>query len=161
MRSWTLGRRILAFLAICCLSACSPGRTLSPPSQPILGSTSTVQVPSSRGPLVRADGGLPASGVCATASGTTATIHIDTDTPAPRCIVVSAEQHLTVTNDTAQPGQLGVSVTITWANLGPQRVDAGETLTFPAPFASYLGRGVHILHVSLYVGDGGAEVWFK
>jgi len=94
----------------------------------------------------------PAAGVCAgPVEGQIASIEIWPDMPDPRCLQLSPEQYLQVTNHTDTgiqyrlghfSGELGV----------------GETLMLEGQVGSYLAPGVHLFMVSSYSGP---ELWLK
>jgi hypothetical protein len=94
----------------------------------------------------------PAAGICGgPLDGDTATVQIWPDIPEPRCLVVTPEQRLHVTNRTDENIQI---------KLGPFEVmlAAGETYIFDCPLESYLTPGIHQLLVSPF---GGPEILLK
>lgn len=132
--------------------------------------TRSVSVPAAAGPvpsrtapsneLVPADDQFPAAGSCATSSARLVEIDVNPDVPTPRCVILSAEQGLTVLNATARFGEAGVPVVVSWADYAPLTLSAGASTTFPRPVGEYLARGVHHLHLSKY-GTSSAEIWFR
>jgi len=82
------------------------------------------------------------------------------DTPSPRCVTVSSTQQLKVVNASNQFGQTGRTITVSFASQLPRQVAVGASTTFGQDFGNYLAPGVHVLHISLYGGDG-AELWLR
>jgi hypothetical protein len=109
----------------------------------------------------KAVGTTPAAGVCGAGNGFLATLETNPDTPLPRCLVVSPRERLRVVNTSARFGQKGQDVTVTFAGFAPRRLGSGEATIFETPVGAYLEPGVHDLHISLYRGSGGGEVWLK
>lgn len=110
--------------------------------------------------LVPADAERPAAGICGTSSGPLATVEVNPDTPAPRCLTVRPGQRLRVVNVSSRFGQSGTSVTVTFADFPPRVLRVGDATTFDRPVGDYLAPGVHNVRISLY-GGGGAEVWLR
>jgi len=101
-----------------------------------------------------ADGELPVAGACGgPVSGNIAAIILNQDTPIPRCIKVSANQQLQITNNTNEVVDVA---------LGPvaMQIEPGKTQTDSRTFGSYLALGVHFVQTSLY-GGGGPEIWMQ
>lgn len=104
-------------------------------------------------PLVAPDGETPAAGTCGSFTGTIVEIVLHPDVPSPRCIEVTAEQILQVTN------AAGEEVTVTFGGSSVALAD-GDAYTFDQPFGDYLAPGVHRVSASIY-GDSGAEIWLR
>jgi hypothetical protein len=104
-------------------------------------------------PLLAPDGETPAAGTCGAFAGTVVEIVLHPDIPSPRCVEVTAEQILQVSNaagETVDVSFGGTSVALA----------AGDAYTFDQPFGDYLAPGVHRVSASIY-GDSGAEIWLK
>lgn len=110
--------------------------------------------------LVPPDAQHPAAGACGRASGTTVVIDMNPDIPAPRCVIVSAGQHLQVVNSTNRYQQTGKVVTVNWARKAPQSVPVGAKYTYTQAFGQYLAPGVHFLRMSAYPGST-ASIWLR
>jgi hypothetical protein len=128
--------------------------TTAPTSRP----ATTPASPS--GALVPADAQQPAAGICGADPGTVVTIDINPDTPAPRCVVVQANQVLRVVNTTNTFGMAGKPTVATFAACPPRLLQIGQATTFDRPLGQYLAVGDHVVHISFYA-DSGAEVWLK
>jgi hypothetical protein len=102
--------------------------------------------------LVPADYAQPAAGICEPSVGTTVTVDANSDTPSPRCAIVSAKQNLRVVNNQAH------TITIRFADYAPRDVAPGKSTTFARPFASFLAPGVHDVS---WDPAGPAELWLK
>jgi hypothetical protein len=113
-----------------------------------------------RSNLTPADGQLPAAGICGRVVGPLAVITANPGTPSPRCMIVTGSQHLKVTNASNQFGQTGRAITVFFAAFPPRQVAVGASTTFDQDLGSYLAPGVHILHISLYGGDG-PSIWLR
>ena len=110
--------------------------------------------------LIPADAQMPAGGICGRAVGPLAVIIANPDTHSPRCMIVTGSQHLKVTNGSHQFGQTGRTITVSFASFPPRQIAVGASTTFDRDFGSYLAPGVHVLHISLYGGDG-ADIWLR
>lgn len=108
--------------------------------------------------LVPASSKLPASGVCGRTTGDVLTVKIEPDAPNPICASVTDQQSLRVVNSTADYGQRGHAVTVSWMPGRTFRLAAGQARSFPQHFGSYLARGVHDLKVTSASGYT-AEIW--
>ena len=108
--------------------------------------------------LVPPSSKLPASGVCGRAAGDVLTVRIEPDAPNPVCTSVTGRQSLRVVNSTADYGQRGHAVTVSWVPGRTFRLAVGQARSFPQHFASYLARGVHDLKVTSASGYT-AEIW--
>jgi hypothetical protein len=75
-------------------------------------------------------------------------------------MIVTGSQHLKVTNASNQFGQTGRAITVFFAAFPPRQVAVGASTTFDQDLGSYLAPGVHILHISLYGGDG-PSIWLR
>lgn len=105
--------------------------------------------------LAPPDATSPAAGACAHGTGSTVSIALNPDGPAPRCVTVSAEQQLRVVN------QSGVSaITVSWAGYPSRSVPAGKATVYDRPFGDYLAPGVHEVRISQYE-SGPLEVWLR
>ncbi len=94
----------------------------------------------------------PAAGICGgPLAGQIAPIEIWPDTPNPRCLQLSPDQYLQVTNhtDTSLQYRLGHF---------SGELKAGETVVLEQQVSGYLSPGVHLFLVSSY---GGPELWLK
>jgi hypothetical protein len=89
------------------------------------------------------------------------TIDINPDTPSPRCVVIRADQRLRVVNTSNTFGFTGKPITVTFADYPPRVIQIGQAATFDRPLGEHLATGVQEVHVSLYPGSFGAEVWLK
>ncbi|MGI8882504.1 MAG: hypothetical protein ACR2KJ_18760 [Jatrophihabitans sp.] len=110
--------------------------------------------------LVPPDAQHPAAGACGRATGTTVVIDMNPDIPAPRCVIVSAGQHLQVVNSTNRYQQTGKVVMVTWARKAAQSVPVGAKYTYAEAFGQYLAPGVHFLRMSAYPGST-ASIWLR
>lgn len=108
-----------------------------------------------------ADGDTPAAGACGSASGREAVIDVNPDTPLPRCVVVRPDQRIRVRNTSNRFSQPGRSVVVRLAGYRPRTIPVGGETLFDRPVGRYLVPGVHSLHLSLYPGSGGAEIWLR
>ena len=111
--------------------------------------------------LVPADSPAPAAGSCEPQAGTVVTVLAVPGVPSPRCVVIGADQQLRVVNQSNQAGEIGQTITVTFANFAPRVIQAGQSTIFEQPAGQYLATGVHIVKTSLYSGGSGAEVWLK
>lgn len=102
--------------------------------------------------LVPADSAGPAAGICGTVPGTTVTVVANSDTPSPRCAVVTAGQDLRVLNNQAK------TITVRFADYAPRSLPPGASTVFQRAFGSFLAPGVH--DVSWGVA-GPAELWLR
>jgi hypothetical protein len=94
----------------------------------------------------------PAAGICAgPAEGEITDVVIYPDIPDPRCLRISANQTLQVTNQTDR--RLEIDLGPFHANIQP-----GETYLFLTPFGEFLSPGVHSLLASPY---GGPQLWLE
>ena len=59
-----------------------------------------------------------------------------------------------------QLGQTGRTITVSFGGFPPRQIAVGASTTFDQNFAGYLVPGVHIVHISLYGGDG-ADIWLR
>lgn len=103
----------------------------------------------------------PAAGVCGAADGALVTVVANPDTPAPRCLIVTANQRLRVVNGSNGFGQPGKPMTVRFAGFALRAVPVGETTLFDRRLGELIAPGVHYIRISLYPGAGGAEVWLK
>jgi hypothetical protein len=124
------------------------------------GSQATPSTHASPG-LWPADYDLPAAGVCGTDDGPIATVDANPDQPAPRCLIVRADQRLRVRNTTNNFKQPGQTITVQFAGYPARRLAVGEETLFDRPMGEYLAAGVHDVHLSVYQGSGGGEIWLK
>lgn len=92
----------------------------------------------------------PAAGICASPVGETAELVLEPDMPDPRCMKVTADQFLKVTNRTEQT--LEISLGSLHAELAPN-----QDITFQVGFGEVLQPGVHRVNIPGYAG--GAEIW--
>lgn len=146
-------------LAVClasCTSAAPTGR--SPTSAEMKTRASAHKHDDERVP---ADARVPAAGACPRATAAQVVIDVNPDTPAPRCVIVSTLDHLKVVNTSNTYGQRGATVTVTWSRYPARTLPIGASTLYPAAFGTYLAPGVHFLHLSLYQGSGGAEIWLR
>jgi hypothetical protein len=105
-------------------------------------------------PLETPDASLPTAGACAgLISGDVVTVELMQDTPAPRCIVVTASQQLRLVNGTDR------SITIMFHGTATE-LSAGSELTYSLPLGSVWQPGVHLVRTSAYSGSG-VEVWLR
>jgi hypothetical protein len=79
----------------------------------------------------------------------------------PRCQIVRADQRLRVRNTTNAFHQPGEVITVQFAGYPTRTVAIGEETVFDRPMGEYLAPGVHDVHLSVYRGSGGAEIWLK
>lgn len=128
-------------------------RTIAVGHTAALGRSTTVA-------LSPADADSPAAGVCGAASGPLVTVVANPDTPAPRCLIVTANQRLRVVNDSNRIGPPGKPMTVRFAGFAPRAVP-GEATLFDRPLGELITPGVHNIRISLYPCAGGAEVWLK
>lgn len=160
-----LRRRVVgALLALVALASCSstaPQGNRGASSHSSTEDTTTASSDKHDGALVPADNRLPAAGACPQATAGQVVIDINPDTPAPRCVVVSALDHLKVVNTSNTYGQHGATVAVNWARYPARTLHVGQSTVYPAAFGTYLARGVHLLRLSLYSGAGGAEIWLR
>lgn len=170
-RPGRVARRVLTGLALLSsLTACSstspetPSVGLLPTSThavtSVTPSTSRAPTTAAHSDLIPADAQMPASGVCGPVVGALVVITANPDTPSPRCVTVSGTQHLKVVNASNQFGQTGKTITVSFAAFPPRQVAVGASTTFDQDFGNYLAPGVHVLHISLYGGEG-AELWLR
>jgi hypothetical protein len=108
-----------------------------------------------------ADGATPVAGACGASVGPYATVETNPDTPMPRCQEITGRQRLRVVNASDRFGQPGRPIFVTFAGYRTRRLAVGQATIFDRPARSYLEPGVHDLHLSLYPGSGGAEIWLK
>lgn len=150
MKNHTLQRNILLFLGLITvitvglLAGCSDDTT---PVIPVPSPTLQVlAVPAT--PYASS----PAAGVCGgPVGGETATIEIWPDMPNPRCLQLSPEQYLQVTNHT----DIGIQYRLGHFS-GELGVD--KTVILDQEVGEYLAPGVHLFMVSSYSGP---ELWLK
>ena len=135
-------------------SAPAPGSAQSQSATPPLSAVSTTFA------LSPPDADNPAAGVCGAADGALVTVVANPDTPAPRCLIVTANQRLRVVNDSNGFGQPGKPMTVRFAGFALRAVP-GEATLFDRPLGELIAPGVHYIRISLYPGTGGAEVWLK
>jgi hypothetical protein len=102
--------------------------------------------------LAPPDADAPASESCAEAQGAEAVVSFNASFPDPRCLIVTADQHLRIVN------RLNKEV----------RVELGSVVFIVGPgfegavgprFGDYLAPGVHFLEESAYEGD--PEIWLR
>lgn len=138
-----------------------PGSTSTPPSSVTSPSPKPSTSPqlSKTGVLWPADADSPAGGICGSDSGAVVTVVANPDTPAPRCLIVTANQRLRVVNGSNLSGA-GKPITVTFADFAPRVVPIGGATLFDRPLGEYIAPGVHSIHISLY-GSGGGDVWLK
>jgi hypothetical protein len=108
-----------------------------------------------------ADADGPVAGACGTAEGRYATVEANPDVPQPRCTIVRADQRLRVRNTTNRFNSPGEVITVQFAGYPTRTVAIGEETVFERPMGEYLAPGVHDVHLSVYRGSGGAEIWLK
>ena len=150
MKKHTLNRYLLLWLglitlmSVCLLAGCSDDTTaVIPIPSPTL---QVMAVPAT--PYANS----PAAGICGGPSeGQTAKIEIWPDMPNPRCLQLSPEQYLQVTNhtDTSLQYRLGHF---------SGELEVGETVVLDQEVGGYLAPGVHLFMVSSY---SGSELWLK
>ena len=144
LRNFLLWLGLITIMSVGLLSGCSEDDT---PVTPVPSPTAQVMAAPAT-PYASS----PAAGVCGgPADGQTAKIEIWPDMPDPRCLLLSPEQYLQVTNHTDTSlqyrlghfsGELGVS----------------ETVVLDQQVGGYLAPGVHLFLVSSYSGP---ELWLK
>jgi hypothetical protein len=117
--------------------------------------------PQASGDLWPATHDLPAAGVCGTDPGPFATIEANPDVPAPRCQIVRPDQRLRVRNTTDRFNQAGEVITVQFAGYPTRTLAIGAETVFDRPMGDYLAPGVHDVHLSVYRGSGGGEIWLK
>jgi hypothetical protein len=93
----------------------------------------------------------PAAGICASPTGEIVKVTLNPDLPDPRCIKVSADQKLSVLNQTQY--RLNICIGRFTTSL-----ESGQETIFDTPFGDYLEPGVHLLQVSPCCG---AELWLE
>jgi type 1 fimbria pilin len=137
----------LVILLIIGLSGCKQNgsKSIAPAATPTIGATAIPQ------PLATPYALQPAAGICASFEGEMVTINLNIDISDPRCSKVTADQKLTVINQTLST--LQVSIGSFNSNLLP-----GGTYTVDVPFGDYLEEGVHQLQVSPCCS---AELWLE
>ncbi len=135
----------LGILLILGLSACKQNGSKSIAATPTISATAIPQ------PLATPYALQPAAGICASFEGEMVTINLNIDISDPRCSKVTADQKLTVINQTLTT--LQVSIGSFNSNLLP-----GGAYTVDVPFGDYLAEGVHQLQVSPCCS---AELWLE
>ncbi len=146
------------------------GRDTAAPVVPATPSVTTAPVPTGHAtsspapntPVTRAlvppDAKAPAAGGCQSQSGAVVTVDANPDVPAPRCVVIRADQRLRVVNTSDLQGSVGQVITVRWADYAPRVLQVGQATTFDRPVGDYLAAGVHYLRMPpLYAGSN-AEV---
>lgn len=136
------GMILLINLVACTNQEVQPTITASIPTETITQAISLLATPYSQ---------QPAAGICANFEGQVVTVTLNPDIPDPRCAKVTADQTLTVINNTQNALQIAIG-RFTF-NLA-----AGEKTTIDTPFGEYLALGVHQLQVSPCCG---AELWLE
>ncbi len=137
-----LGMILLINLAACTDQDVQPTIPLSIPTETTTQATSLLATPYSQ---------QPAAGICASFEGQVVTVTLNQDIPDPRCAKVTADQTLTVINNTQSSLQIAIGRFT--SSLAP-----GENKTIDTPFGEYLALGVHQLQVSPCCG---AELWLE
>ena len=143
-RNFLLWLGLITIISVWLLAGCSEDATLViPVSSPTPQAMSLPATPYASS---------PAAGICGEpVIGQTASIEIWPDMPNPRCLQLSPEQYLQVTNHTDTglqyrlghfSGELGV----------------GKTVVLDQEVGGYLEPGVHLFLVSSYSGP---ELWLK
>lgn len=92
------------------------------------------------------------SPICAEMNGLSALVIINIDTPMPRCMAVTPDQHLVVTN------HLSDTISVQLAEF-EQTIAPGDTASIDTPFGQYLAPGIHGLRISAYGGGEAVELW--
>jgi peptidoglycan hydrolase-like protein with peptidoglycan-binding domain len=124
--------------------ASAPALVNAAPTPPVASAPAAPT--SSPDPADTASGAAPAAGICPADQATTVDIVLHADVPAPRCVRVTDQQRLRITND-GPPTQLGFG---TWQT----DVAAGGTATSPAPIGAYATSGTVTIRVGRYGGSG-------
>ena len=137
-----LGMILLINLAACTNRAVQPTITTSIPAETTTEATNLLATPYSQ---------QPAAGICASFEGQVVTVTLNTEIPDPRCAKVTADQILTVINNTQNTLQIAIGRFT--SSLAP-----GEKATIDTQFGEYLAPGVHQLQVSPCCG---AELWLE
>ena len=159
LKRWAVGGLLVLVPLASCSSAEPKGDRRPSPYSSTAGRT-TASSDRRDGALVPADARQPAAGACPHATARQVVIDINPDTPAPRCVIVSALDHLEVVNTSNTYGQRGAAVAVNWASYPARTVRVGQGTVYPAAFGTYLARGVHTVELSLY-GSSGAEIWLR
>jgi hypothetical protein len=141
-------------------AACGGASGVSTDGASFISAAPATSTPASTSPasdhsLVPPDAEQPAAGICEPAIGPLATMLVNPDTSAPRCLTVRAAQRLRVVNRSDHFGQHGRTVTVTFADFPPRTLRVGDATIFNRPFGEYLAPGVHFVYISLYAGGGG------
>lgn len=82
--------------------------------------------------------------------GRVGVVLVNPDTPAPRCLVMRADQRLRVRNGTSNFGQPGYRVVVTFGKLPSRTLDDGSAVTFRGPVGDIVGHGFHDLELELH-----------
>ncbi|HSR48855.1 MAG TPA: hypothetical protein VLL77_12810 [Anaerolineales bacterium] len=93
----------------------------------------------------------PAAGLCGEAAGDEVVMTLEPGLPDPRCVTVTAAQHLRVVNRT------GGAVTVALGSFRAE-LDPEVEHVFAVPFGEYLLPGVHALQVDPCCGG---ELWLQ
>jgi|GEM_PF-5745907 len=100
-----------------------------------------------------ADSQTPAAGSCDAQSGSVVSVALNPDIPSPRCVKVTADQKLSLTNNHTE----AITVTLGFKTL---TIEAGQTGTIDDAFGNYLQPGVHDVKTTASSG-GGPEIWLQ
>ena len=148
-----LVRTLIACAAVALFSsACQPAGTAYPPYPPPPTAARPSPTPAPATPtLIPPVSQEPAAGICAKAEGEWAVAEINADVPSPRCLKVTKQQRLKVTNRTNAVVQVRLGTF-------EMKLEPGATGTIEAPFGTFLAAGVHRVQTSPYSGP---EVWLS
>ncbi|MGA2910538.1 MAG: hypothetical protein ABSE04_01915 [Candidatus Microgenomates bacterium] len=103
--------------------------------------------------LIPADSQAPAASSCNSVQGDVISVTLNPDVPNPRCVIISANQKLTLVNGTSQLISLDYDSYVS-------KISPGSNYTFPVVASLFLAPGVHVIKTSLYSGSG-PEVWLQ
>ena len=150
-------RLLLAFACLLSLSACSLFQqdqqpVLSTSPQPIatgLPTTPQTIVTSLATPVSDS----PASGICEARPGDVVTVTLTADIPVPRCLEITAEQHIGLQNSTGQ------ALLFTFGPYSGE-LAPGDNAVLEAASGTFLASGVHRVVITAGFANG-PELWLK